>query len=1029
MYSNNSKNIEHSENIYQERYHRKNPTENKPLKKVFNYNAERIKRGAYDSQHPSSDYFTEHSNDANKTSGTNSYYIRRNKPTPDSTLNNSNVNNKQNMNNNRRINNIKPSIKTDDNDIMRINAITYYSEKDDKNKVKSTSSYKISKNYGDVIVNNRQNKLKIDEKNMKNMNRIELDGNKKNNGKFKNTSLKIVNKSKSNFSDLNLNNVNNDKNDKNNKIKMNNKRKNKNELYISENNMNNMNNLNNFNNNNYYNDKYLNEKEYKFSKHSTKLPNNNKLIQMSNFEITYESDKGERNAYKNYKKIKTNNNNTRSTNKYKYNNVYYRDINLDSNDTTGNNATNTNTNNINQYKYQITHNNSTSNANNNNNPYKYQIVNNNSILNSYNNNNSTLRNVGGKKRININDSIEINNLQNNKSVALENNIKCRSLKTEGNIIKGSPLKYIQSNTFKDNENKEINSIYQYNYNVNSNVTENMEPDDIHNDNNNNNAYVKNNIFTNISIENPITITNQSYANKKNANNVNKNSSNRIKKKEGNNAKKKKKHKYYYRKSDMDKVILIQSIYKGYSLRQKLANQIQLFNYLKEFIDFLYSKIYIRKVKYWKYFIEKIINKIADEINKSKKKTKTYNKNVKNPNSLYNTNNKLILKTNEINKLHKELGDSFNIINDNNNGLKLKLDEMIRENKELKNQIFDNKNIEERYQQLLVENKKNQNINSIIMKDNQQLAKKLKNIQDNRNHQLVIQNQSSLNMAYEDNLLNQLIKLKYLSLKSLLFKKILKSRNIQKKYFNKYRNNVKKSKIYKIENNNIFINNKKKINIQMAPNSTLNFISQNENYKHFLLYKLFLRKEKVENRILSKHFYNYYYKSKYFTINEKKEEEEKENEKKLIEEKKIQKKNLLQSIIDKYERNSAFLIKKTYKEWRLRSIIFKIKGVAKEIKKKKKLKKKIRDKMAKETLNNLKNKTAQFKSAHEFSYKIDKTDKIEESGKSLKIEENKENKIKEKTDQINKEKEAKKDNKENNDELEEDSGEESFLTDE
>ena len=1027
MYSNNSKNIEHMENNYQERYHRKNPTENKPLKKVYNYNAERIKRGAYDNQHPSSDYFTEHSNDANKTSGTNSYYIRRNKPTPDATLNNSNIN-KQNMNNNRRIHNIKPSIKTDDNDIMRINAITYYSEKDDKNKVKSTSSYKISKNYGDAIVNNRQNKLKIDEKNIKNMNRIELDGNKKNNGNLifinsnRNTSIKIVNKSKSNFSNLNLNN---DKNEKS-KILINNKRKNKNELYISENNM------NNFNNNNYYNDKYLTEKDYKFSKHSTKLPNNNKLIQMSNFEITYESDKGERNAYKKYKKIKTNNNNTKSTNKYKYNNIYYRDINLDSNDTTGNNATNGNANNINHYKYQITHNNSTSNTNNNNNQYKYQIIHNNSILNSYNNNNNTLRNVGGKKRININDSIEINNLQNNKSVALENNIKCRSLKTEGNISNGSPLKFIQSNAFKNNENKEINSIYKYNYNVSNNVIEKMDPNDnIENDNDNdndNNAYVKNNIFTNISIENPITITSQSYAKKKNNN-----SSNRIKKKEGNNINKRNKTKYYYKKSDVNKVILIQSIYKGYSLRQKLANQIQLFNYLKEFIDFLYSKIYIRKVKYWKYFIEKIINKIADEINKRKKKTKTYNKNVKNQNSLYNTNNKLILKTNEINKLHKELGDSFNIINDNNNGLKLKLDAMIRENKELKNQIFDNKNIEERYQQLLVENKKNQNINSIIMKDNQQLAKKLKNIQDNRNHQLVIQNQSSLNMAYEDNLLNQsLIKLKYLFLKSLLFKKILKSRNIQKKYFNKYRNNVKKSKNYKIENNNIFINNKKKINIQMAPNSTLNFISQNENYKHFLLYKLFLRKEKVENRILSKYFYNYYYKSKYFTINEKKEEEKKENEKKLIEEKKIKKKNLLQSIIDKYERNSAFLIKKTYKEWRLRSILFKIKGVAKEIKKKKKLKKKIRDKMAKETLNNLKNKTAQFQSAHEFSYKIDKTNKIEESGKSLKIEENKVNevnKIKEKTEQINKEKEAKKDNKENNDEIEEDSGDESFLTDE
>ena len=68
-----------------------------------------------------------------------------------------------------------------------------------------------------------------------------------------------------------------------------------------------------------------------------------------------------------------------------------------------------------------------------------------------------------------------------------------------------------------------------------------------------------------------------------------------------------------------------------------------------------------------------------------------------------------------------------------------------------------------------------------------------------------------------------------------------------------------------------------------------------------------------------------------------------------------KKNILQSIINKYERNYVFKLRKTYKEWRLRGVIFKMKTVAKEIKKKKKLKKKIRDKMAKETLNNLKNK--------------------------------------------------------------------------
>ena len=82
--------------------------------------------------------------------------------------------------------------------------------------------------------------------------------------------------------------------------------------------------------------------------------------------------------------------------------------------------------------------------------------------------------------------------------------------------------------------------------------------------------------------------------------------------------------------------------------------------------------------------------------------------------------------------HKEIGDSFNIINKKDTSekkLKSKLNDVIKENNQLKNQLVDNKNIEEKIKNLIDENKKNQNINAIIMKDNQQLAKKLKDFQD------------------------------------------------------------------------------------------------------------------------------------------------------------------------------------------------------------------------------------------------------------------------------------------------------------
>ena len=158
---------------------------------------------------------------------------------------------------------------------------------------------------------------------------------------------------------------------------------------------------------------------------------------------------------------------------------------------------------------------------------------------------------------------------------------------------------------------------------------------------------------------------------------------------------------------------------------------------------------------------------------------------------------------------------------------------------------------------------------------------------------------------------------------------------------------------------------------MAKNLNINFISQNDNYKHFMLYKLFMKKAQKMSNIIPKYFYKYYYESKLI------EKEEKKETKKI---------RFLKNIINKKEKNNEFILRKILKEWKIRGVIFKMKGAAKELKKKKKLKKKIRDKMAKETLNNLKNKTANFQSAHEFSYKIDKIEKKDDEKEENKIKE-------------------------------------------
>ena len=956
-------NQDYIQNNYQEKYSRKCDTENKPLKKIKNFNNQRMEPGTYVAPHPVEEYYTDHSYDNSKQNGGISYYIKHERSTQEVNL----CNKRESNNYKNRINNIQSNYKNNNNDNMRINTFSYYPENNDKNKGRSVSSSKMGRRIENTLSINNQNIAKKELKSTKNSNIVELENNMKNNGNLifinsnKNTSIKIINKT-SNY----LNSLPSE--DHQGKIYRNEKRKNRNEVYMT--------------------DSHKNNHE---KKNSIKLTNNNQIIQMSGFEFSYESDKGEKNSYKKKKDNFINNIN----NNYKYNKIYYGNINLD--EPNQNSYNNNNYNGDDTEIYYDTYS-KFKNANPKNYQYKYQIVHNNSTINND-------INKIGKKRISINDSIEMKDLHNNKSVSIASSNKKKNIKSYTNYNNSHPLTSNKSKATKKNENRVINH-YRNNNSINiANLDIKREK----------NANI---IFDN-SLANPINI------NKKNSNNSVSSIiySSKKRKPKGNNVSNRAKYKSFYRDSDIKKIIIIQSMFKGHLMRIAFADYLKVFYYFKELFHSLIGIFIIRKLYYWKFFRSKFTNKSTKKLiirNKQQKSKKIQ----KNKNSLVNANNKILIKTKEINMLHKELGDSFNIINDNN-GLKLKLDDMIKENNELKNQIFDNKNIEKRLKQLLEENKKNQNINAIIMKDNQQLAKRLKTIQDNRNNQLVIQNQKSFDFGMKENSkIQNISKLKYIYLKCLVFKKILKNRNLMKTFFNKYKYNAKKVKTYKIENNNIFINNRKKLNIQVAKNFDINFISKNENYKHFLLYILFLKKEKEKLQTFSKKFYKFYYTIKYMKISEGKKKEKKETEILVEKEKQEQKRNVLQSIINKSERNFKIICKNKVKEWRLRSVIFKMKGVAKEIKRKKKLKKKIRDKLAKATLNNLKNKTSMFQSAHEFSYKIDKTNNTDDSinSQNKKIIKTEINEIKE--EEAEKIKEENRGNNGNNTDDQEDS-EESF----
>ena len=1004
MYSNNQYYLENN-------YSNKNQkfvTEDKPIKTITNYNSDRIKQIASDTQQTTDDYYTDHSYNSNKRKEKYSSYYSNKKVTSDENSNKP----KQSINYKYRANNIiQPSFKENNNDVIKINTITYFSETNDKTKGRVSSTKKFNNFESNNILTSKATKDNIS-KNTKVLNRVDLSNNKKNisNTNKKNSSFKIAHKTRSNFS-----------NDLNREIDMEEKiaryvrRNEQNERYMSCNETN-LKNIcyNNLNNKEKEKEKAKGkikgkEKEKIYGKLPPKSSYNCNFVKINNFEFTYESDQGEKKVINIQKKNNNTIVNNKQSKKYKYNECY-SNINLED-------STKYNNNNYEEIRDSTFNSISTTKRTI---PYQYQIA-----QSGYLNNPS-------KKVISIIDSFdrnEVYNTINNKSITFGSLNKPKTKNLTKTYNYSGMLKKNKINNVKSIESQVLKNSTKFNNNSIDISIKNL---------NNNNHAVRSdyNTFSNISADN-VPNANAIVVKKNSNTSINNHNSSRLKKKTGSIILNKYKGKNYFSKSNIKKIILIQSVYRTHMLNQRISGSLNFYIYFSQLYHLLKQIFIFRLNYYWKIFIGKIPkNSIKKIIKNTRIKNYSIKKNKDANDNIFRLNNKCLIKSNEGKKLNKELGDSSKNTNDNN-GLKLKLDNVIKENNELKNKIFHNKNIEEKLKQLLVENKKNQNINAIIMKDNQQMAKKLKNMQDNRNNQLIIQNQPSLDLSQENNIQKQpdhIVKYKKLCLKCLILKKILKNRNILKIYFNKYKNktfNIQNEKPDQttIENNNIFINNRKKINIQMTKNFNINFISQKDNYKHFILDKLFMKKEEIKKKTLSKFFFKFIYISKYFKlfediktkekeINEENEIEkeneikEEEEENKKIEDINEQKRSKLQSIINKYERNYNILFRNLFKEWKLRGIIFKMKGIAKDIKKKKKLKKKIREKIARATLNSLKKKTATFQSAHEFSYNINKQQELE----NMQNDDNKDpkNNNKEDTkDKLSKTEDNKNDNNNNN----------------
>ena len=255
-------------------------------------------------------------------------------------------------------------------------------------------------------------------------------------------------------------------------------------------------------------------------------------------------------------------------------------------------------------------------------------------------------------------------------------------------------------------------------------------------------------------------------------------------------------------------ILIQSAFRGHLKKKELEDLLFFFPKFSKATEIIENLI-----------IKFIFKKILMFFKKKRMLVKIANRSCQN----LNFENKVL-------DLHKEIGESFNIINNKNRKCeevqtvyvdiekeyKKKLEEnmkvlskLISENHRLKNINNKNKDNELEIKRVSLENKKKQNIIDIVTNDNQNLAKKLKSIKEKQN-MVFMQNQvGNFNIINENNGLDIKAQIKNMSK---LFIYIIKNsiRGMLKNYFQEmktgienkdYQNNYRKKILLKVINDN------------------------------------------------------------------------------------------------------------------------------------------------------------------------------------------------------------------------------------
>ena len=435
-------------------------------------------------------------------------------------------------------------------------------------------------------------------------------------------------------------------------------------------------------------------------------------------------------------------------------------------------------------------------------------------------------------------------------------------------------------------------------------------------------------------------------------------------------------------------IIIQSVFRGYLVKSKLETNLFNYKFYNKAVDilenlyfnFLKTKANIDEDK--NLFMRNLLKITKSKNIKSTKSCKTF-KLINIPTSPLTELDGASFQNKFIDLyLHKEIGERFNILKQNSNrekelekkhkeeleNVNNKIIKLIKENNILKNINQKNKINESKYKELSLENKKKENIINIITNDNQNLAKKLKVLKDKIN-QLEIQNPTEL-YIFPDTI-NKIYLNKFNTIKEvleayrnlylffLIKRKETLNKEIIRKYFNKYKNNVY---ILKYEDKINSETKEKKLNcLLLNIENKKNQIINNSFNKIFYIslldkkdieYKNDLIKAKLRNIIIKKEKINkmklkYYFKSFYNKIFFSKLIEEKS---KIIEDKKNTNLKILKKIITSIEaRNNKFLslqYKNYFIKWKLTSKILSMKAVVDEKKRKKRQKQRTKRKIEK-----------------------------------------------------------------------------------